>query len=201
MSRLLNFALFYLGWFACVVGAARGQFWLGPAMVALLMLVHLSLAPDRLQEARLVFVSGLFGFAVDTGQASVGLFEFTHTSVVPWLSPLWMVSLWVIFATTLNSSMAWLAGRYGLAAALGALCGPVSYGAGARLGAIELSANPLASLAGISIVWALAMPTLLVIRNLLKPTAAAQLHQPAGALFQGGCSRQHWLRSGGLRRG
>jgi len=183
MNRLLNFALFYLGWLACVVGAGRGQLWLGPAVVAVLLLVHLWSAPRRAQETWLVLGIGLLGFAVDTLQASAGLYAFTGTSVVPWLCPPWMVALWMIFATTLNSSMAWLAGRYRVAAALGALCGPVSYLAGARLGAIELSSNALVSLGGIAIAWALAMPTLLLIRAVLsRPTDALPLHRPARAL-------------------
>jgi hypothetical protein len=167
MSRLLNFAMFYLGWFACVVGAARGHLWLGPALVAALLLLHLALTSNREREAELVLVIGLFGFAIDTLQASAGLYAFTHTSVVPWLCPLWMVALWMVFATTLNSSMVWLAGRYRVAAVLGALCGPVSYAAGARLGAIEFPANALMSLVAIAFVWALAMPALLVFRDVI----------------------------------
>jgi hypothetical protein len=167
MTRLLNFGMFYLGWFGCVAGAARGRLWLGPVLVAALLLLHLALTSNREREAKLALVIGLFGFGVDTLQASAGLYTFTHTSVVPWLCPPWMVALWMIFATTLNSSMAWLAGRYRLAATLGALCGPLSYVAGARLGAIELSANALVSLVGIGFVWAFAMPALLVFRDVV----------------------------------
>ncbi len=175
MGRLLNFAMFYLGWLACVVGAAQGQLWLGPAMVAVLVLVHVSVSTNRSQEAALILMVGLFGFAVDTMQASAGLFAFTRTSAAPWLCPPWMVALWMLFATTLNSSMAWLAGRYRIAAALGALCGPLSYLAGARLGAIELSANALVSLIGIGVVWALALPALLVFRDALSKRTTAVL--------------------------
>jgi hypothetical protein len=171
MGRLLNFAMFYLGWFACVVGAARGHLWLGPAVVAALLLLHLIFAPNRPGEARLIVVAGLFGFTIDTLQASVGLYAFTSTSVAPWLCPPWMVALWMIFASTLNASLAWLAGRPVLAALLGALCGPASYVAGARLGAIELHANTLASLTGIAIAWAFALPTLLWFREILSKPA------------------------------
>ena len=172
MGWLLNFAMFYLGWFACVAGAARGQLWMGPAVVAALLLIHLSFAPNRFREARLIVVVGLFGFTLDTLQASVGLYAFTSTSVAPWLCPPWMVALWMIFATTLNGSMAWLAGRPVLAGLLGALCGPASYVAGARLGAIELHVNALASVTGIAIAWALAMPTLLWFREILSKPAS-----------------------------
>jgi hypothetical protein len=79
--------------------------------------------------------------------------------------------------------MAWLAGRYRLAAALGALCGPVSYVAGARFGAIELPAHASASLVGIAIVWACVMPSLLWLRDFLSTsTARFPLPGAAGAL-------------------
>jgi hypothetical protein len=168
MSRLLNFAMFYLGWFSCVVGAARGKLWLGPVTASALLLAHLALTPTPAREARLILVVGLFGFAVDTSQASAGLFAFAGTSIVPWLCPLWMAALWMLFATTLNSSMSWLAGRYRLAAVLGALCGPVSYAAGARLGAIHFPEQWLPSLVGVAAAWAAAMPALLLLRDLLS---------------------------------
>jgi hypothetical protein len=112
---------------------------------AVLVMGHLLLTRDRAREATLVLTVGLFGFAVDTLQASAGLYAFTGTSVLPWVCPPWMVALWMLFATTLNSSMAWLAGRRRLAAVLGAVCGPLSYAAGARLGAIELHRSALVS--------------------------------------------------------
>lgn len=183
MRRLLNFTMFYLGWFACVMGAGRGQLWLGPSVVAALVLLHFIMNPRPVQEFRLILLTGVFGFAIDTLQASAGLYAFRGTSPAPWLCPLWMAALWMIFATTLNSSMAWLAGRYRLAAALGALCGPVSYVAGARLGAIELPAHAGLSLVGIAVVWACVMPSLLWLREFLATsTVHFPQRSPAGAL-------------------
>jgi len=185
MSRLLNFAMFYLGWFACVGGAGRGVLWLGPVVVAALIVAHLCLTSNRVQEAKLIVVAGFFGFVCDTLQASAGLYAFTNTSAAPWLCPPWMVALWMLFATTLNGSMGWLAGRFGLAAALGAVFGPLSYLAGARLGAIELHANAFVSLAAIAVAWAGAMPALLCLRDLLSTTSARfPLRSPARALLQ-----------------
>jgi Protein of unknown function (DUF2878) len=186
MSRLLNFAMFYLGWFACVAGAAHGELWLGPSVVAALIVVHLYLTPKPIQETRLILVIGTLGFTIDTLQASAGLYAFTGTSVAPWLCPLWMVALWMIFATTLNTSMGWLAGRYRLAAALGALCGPASYAAGARLGAIELPAHARLNLLSIAIVWTCVMPTLLWLGERLS-TSTARLPLPSPAARAGSC--------------
>lgn len=167
MNRVANFLLFYVGWFACVAGAGRGALWAGPAAAAVLLLAHLALAPDRTREGVLILIIGLFGFTVDTLQASAGIYSFSGTSVLPWLCPPWMTALWMLFATTLNGSMEWLARRYRLAALLGALFGPLSYLAGERLGAIALPSDRAVSLSGIAIVWALVMPALLAIREAL----------------------------------
>ena len=172
MNRFANFLMFYLGWFACVAGAGRGVPWAGPATAAVLLLAHLTLASNRVREGVLILVVGVFGFAVDTLQASTGLYAFSGTSMFPWLCPPWMTALWMLFATTLNGSTEWLAGRYRLAAVLGALFGPLSYLAGERLGAITLSSNALVSLGGIAIVWGLVMPALLRIRGALSDASA-----------------------------
>ena len=52
------------------------------------------------------------------------------------LAPYWIVALWMLFATTLNVTFRWLQPRPALAAALGAVFGPVSYIAGAAVGVI-----------------------------------------------------------------
>lgn len=167
LSRVVNWTGFYCGWFACVGGAASGRPWLGPITVAGLLAVHLWMARRAGREIALLAVAGAIGFAVDTLQASFGLYTFRHGGVASWLSPPWMVALWILFASTLNASLAWLAGRYGLAAVLGVLFGPMSYVAGARLGAIELSADTRFSVVGIGAAWALALPTLLAVREKL----------------------------------
>ena len=165
MSRIANFLMFYAGWFVCVAGAGQGELWAGPATAAVLLLAHVVFASDRVREGALILVVGAFGFGVDTLQASAWFYQFAGTSTAPWLCPPWMAALWMLFATTLNGSMAWLARRYRLAVVLGAVCGPASYLAGERLGAITLPSNPLVSLGGLAIVWAFVMPTLLCIRE------------------------------------
>ena len=66
----------------------------------------------------------------------------------------------MLFATTLNVSMRWLRGRPALAAAFGAIGGPMAYFAGQKLGGIEL-VNPLAAFIALGVGWAVMMPTLM----------------------------------------
>jgi len=61
--------MFYLGWFACVMGAGVGTL-VGSVRGAALVLIHLYLAPRPVQETRMILLTGILGFAVDTLQAS-----------------------------------------------------------------------------------------------------------------------------------
>jgi hypothetical protein len=158
---LINLAAFQIGWFTCVLGAAYGLPLLGPGVVTLLLGLHLLLAPRPWEEIRLVGAAGAMGLCLDSLQAAAGLFSFSSEEPWSWISPLWMVALWVNFATTLHTSLRWLLGRYALAALLGALGGPLSYYAGARLGALTFPVDPAASFIVLALVWGVAIQLLL----------------------------------------
>jgi hypothetical protein len=133
--KLLNVILFQAAWFAAVLGAAEGHCWYGPLAVALAVAVHLALIDERRGELKLLLAAGVLGFCFDTALTYAGVFTprgdlFPHP-----FSPPWMVSLWLNFAATLNVSLAWLKGRYLLAALFGAVGGAGAYYSGARLGA------------------------------------------------------------------
>lgn len=166
LPRAFNLFSFYCGWFACVAAAAGGAPWLGPMTAAGLLAVHLLWGTRKAgREIVLLALVGAIGCAVETIQVALGLYAFRQGDPAPWPCPPWMVALWMLFASTLNSSLAWLARRRGLAALMGAFFGPVSYVAGARLGAIELAPDMRYSAAGIGAVWAVVMPTLLIVRD------------------------------------
>ena len=78
------------------------------------------------------------------------------------LAPYWIISMWMLFATTLNLSLKWLRGRPWLAAAVGAVAGPLTYLAGTRLGAIEF-VNQDAALAALGVGWAVMLPILVTL--------------------------------------
>jgi hypothetical protein len=169
MNRtLLNIVLFYVGWFACVWGAASQRPFIGPVVTLLVLGVHLFCTPNPIREARLIAVAGLLGFSFDTTQAALGAFSFHGTGMATWVSPLWMVGLWMNFATTLRTSLSWLTGRYLLATLLGGIGGPLSYFAGAQLGALTLHPNLMFSLGIIAVAWGGAMPILVWLAH--RPT-------------------------------
>jgi hypothetical protein len=135
--KAINVLLFQAAWFAAVLGAARGILWLGPLAMIPTLAVHLALQEDRQGEVRLLLAAGLLGFLFDTAFVAGGVFTPLQHLLPRPFSPPWMVCLWLNFAATLNVSMAWLRGRYLLAALFGAIGGPLAYYSGARLGATE----------------------------------------------------------------
>lgn len=161
MRKILNFVLFQAGWFACVLGGAHGM----PiaAVVAAGAVIGASLlwlSVDRMSDVRLFLAVALIGFCVDTMHLRFGVFALIDDPLVPHLCPLWLVALWAMFGTTLRDSLSWLAGRYGLAALLGAVAGPLSYLGGAKLGAVTLHPNRAFSIAALVVGWAIVMPLL-----------------------------------------
>lgn len=159
MRKFINFVLFQLGWFACILGAAHGYVPLAVAFCLAFVAFHLWQSFDRPKEALLLLKILLLGIAVDTALLQTGSLDFESKGFVPELSPIWMWSLWLILACTLNESMSWLKGRYFLAGVLGAITGPLSYLAGVKLGAASWG-NEIQALVLLTVVWAIAMPLL-----------------------------------------
>jgi hypothetical protein len=167
MAVAANFFLFQAGWFACVLGAARGFPWQG-ALVALLIAGFVVLRSGNPRaELALVLAAAAAGFAFDSVLALAGWVAFEGAVPAPQLAPVWMVALWALFATTLNVSLRWLRAWPALGALFGAVGGPVAYYAGERLGALRF-ADPLPGLVAVAAGWALATPLLFALARRLE---------------------------------
>ena len=68
--------------------------------------------------------------------------------------------MWALFGTTLNVSLRWMRGRPVIAVLFGALGGPLSFWAGQRLGAVQIT-GPWTGVAVLAVGWALILPLLL----------------------------------------
>lgn len=181
VRNLRNFLVFQAGWFACVLGAGNGLWWLGPAVALPALALHLSCTPDPRSESLLLVTATLLGTLADAIQAGLGLIAFPGAPLhLVWL-PLWIPALWLLFATTFNASLLWVLRRPWLAALLGAAGGPLSYLAGERLAALRMGPDPRLSLAVLAITWAVLMPTLAWLRSELCPPREGAAPQPTGS--------------------
>lgn len=158
-SKLLNFCLFQLGWFVCILGAAWNYTYAAIIFSIALILIHLKLTDKNANDIKLFFIAGVLGFIFD------GLLQFNNMIIyndpgIPYpFTPLWIVMLWIFFALTLNHSLTWLKGRMILAAIFGAVGGPLAYIAGEKLMAVTIINTSTIFI--LSLGWAIITPLLI----------------------------------------
>src|SRR4029079_1492598 len=104
MTVATNFILYQVGWFACVMGAARGLPWVGVAVAAVVVAWHLARAPRARPEVLLVALTMLAGAVFDTLLARSGWLHFETGMIVDRTAPYWMLALWAGFRTNLTVS-------------------------------------------------------------------------------------------------
>ncbi len=148
-QTLINAVLFQILWFACVIGSGRyGWFW--PAIAATVLLVlSVRNASSARHDVLLAMVLMPLGWLLDTLWIYLGVLDFQGLTV----APSWIVLLWLGLALTINHSLAFLRDRPLIGAAVVFVTAPVTYLAGARLGAVTVP-EPW-HLAWVSLAWGL----------------------------------------------
>lgn len=159
MYVLINFVAFQIAWFSSVIGAARLMPWLGPVAFLIVLAIHLRRARRPQFELGLVVACGLIGVIFDSLLVAFGWVTYPSGLFSDLMAPYWIVTMWMLFGTTLNVSMGWMKGRPLLAAVFGAIGGPASYLAGQKLGGIQFLEFYPAMIA-LAIGWGLFMPLL-----------------------------------------
>lgn len=171
MNRtLINFVAFQLGWFSCVLSAAKGLPWLGLIVVCLVVALHIGSSEKPRNEWQLLALAVFCGLVFDSLLVSGGLVRYPSGMLFAGMAPYWILAMWALFSTTINVSMAWLKSSLILASVMGAVFGPLSYLAGQRLGAIELLDTRMSMIA-LAAIWALVMPMLIYAANRLENVA------------------------------
>ena len=160
MLFLLNLVTFDIAWFASVTGGAREMPWLGPLAVLVALTIHFRAARNPTEEALLILSCAIIGALFDSFLVASGWVTYKSGLFSEFFAPFWIITMWMLFATTLNVSMRWLRGRPWLAAVFGLVGGPVSYLTGQKLGGIILSNQP-AAIVALAIGWAIMMPILM----------------------------------------
>jgi hypothetical protein len=155
----INLAVFKAAWTAVVVSAAAGTPVIGVIAVATAVGIHLWYSDNPETEISLLLAAAALGFGWESVLVLVGLVEYSSGNWMPGLAPYWIVSMWVLFATTLNVGMRWLRRSTTIAAVAGAIGGPLAFFAGASIGAVEL-VSPAIALIAIGIGWAVMLPLL-----------------------------------------
>ena len=172
MRLLANFLFFQIGWFSSVLGGANDMPWLGPLAVLSIVAIHLRLAQRPASEAALLLSCALVGALFDSMLVALGWVSYSSGMFSSSMAPYWIITMWMLFATTLNVSLRWLREMPIIAALLGFVAGPLTYLGGAKLGGIQL-VDQVAALTTLGVGWAVLMPGLLALAERLDGISAA----------------------------
>ena len=173
MNLLINVTAFKLGWLSSVVGGAQQLPWLGPLVVFIAVAIHLARAQRPASELMLIVSCGLIGAVFDSALVAAGWVTFPSGMFSDSMAPYWIVTMWMLFGTTINLSMRWMRGRTLLAVTFGLLGGPLAYIAGHKIGGIEF-VDQTAALAMLAIGWAVIMPVLVRLGERLDGVSPAE---------------------------
>lgn len=168
MFNLLNFILFQVNWFSCVLSAKFGVYFIGVIMVGISAVFHVYKAKEKAYLVRFFLWTIAFGAILDTLLINYGVMSFSKELSPHGMVPAFMIAMWLNFATTLDLSMSWIKNRYGVAVILGFFGGPMAYYGGYTLGVLQLDLGIYKSLFYIGLEWALAMILLLFMKNNLS---------------------------------
>lgn len=157
---IINFVLFQVGWFACVLGAANNKPWLGVLVVLIVVIWHLKQAKSAKPELILLTIALAMGAIFDQLMLSSQLLTYQATGWSAHLVPVWILALWAVFVTALNVSLRWMQGKWLVAVLFGTIGGPLAYMGAARLGAVSLNLYPQSYIA-LGLGWAMITPILI----------------------------------------
>ena len=163
---LANLVVFEGAWFACLLGVAHRQPAWGTAAIVVAIAWHVAVSARPAIELALACALCAIGFVAESAMVALGHVAYPAGQPVAALPPYWLVALWGEFAMALNVTLRWLKRRPWLAAALGAVFGPLSFLGGVRLGAARFVDEP-AALVSLAAMWALLMPLVMAVSDRL----------------------------------
>lgn len=161
---IVNFILFQMAWFACVIGAAKNMPWLGVIVTIGIVAWHLSQAKQAKPEVILLLIALAIGASFDQIMHSTHLLTYQAHGWSNNLVPVWILALWAGFVTALNVSLRWMKDiksqvKWLVMILFGAIGGPLAYMGAAKLGAVTLNNVPTSAVV-LGLGWAIITPLL-----------------------------------------
>ena len=180
MLLILNVLAAQIGWFGSVFGGAHQMPWIGLLAALVALSIHFFYARRPAEELILILSCAAIGAIFDSALVAAGWVGYYSGQFSDVMAPYWIITMWMLFATTLNVSMRWLRGRATLAAIFGLIGGPLAYIGGEKLGGIDL-VNQFAALAALAIGWAVMMPILVWLAETFDGMSETSARVPAVA--------------------
>jgi len=170
MNKLINFILFQIGWFGCVLGGAHQFPWGGTVLSLGIVGFHLFRSDNTIRELRVIASAVFLGFVFDGFLVYMRFLDYPSGILISGTAPHWILSMWAVFATTLNLSLGWLQKRYITAFIFGLFGGPAAYLGGSSMGGV-IFLREYEALLSLAVIWAVSMPLLIWISRVAEPDA------------------------------
>lgn len=191
VSKLVYAITFQIGWFVCIMaGNIASLFYAALFLTAHLWFVTRQKASFSShkeilnKELTWILLIVAFGFAIETISFYQGFLYFeTHENFYEknLLPPIWLVSLWLMFAIALRTCLAFIFQRPVISYLLSVIFVPINYYAGANLNpTVSLNQPYFLSLALITLLWLIFLWNGRSSNDLAQTKAQSARHEPTG---------------------
>ena len=162
---IFNIIGFYVCWWFSVFAATKENYYLGPVLVFIFLIIHVLKVINYNHEILFLFICYLIGFFIDTLFLRLGIIEFSgYLSENFNIAPLWVTGLWVCFGACISHSFKWFKRRYTILTLLGAISGPLIYFSASKVEVLIFNTSYY-HLFSISFCWALFLPFIVFISD------------------------------------
>jgi hypothetical protein len=166
---IINYALFYLGWFLCLYSATHGKPWIAIFSGLFVTAFFFFIAKEKKPLVLTLLYTLFIGFWIDTSFKYFHLISYeTSWSFFRGGAPFWILSIYALLATSIDTSLLWLSNKVILSMILGFVGGLLSYRGAALVGAITFEQNIYVCLVIIGIVWAIFLPSIFKIHKMVS---------------------------------
>lgn len=156
---IINLIAFDIAWFGLVYW---GNLFI-PFALLMLCLHFYFVSKNRISEFYLISTVTLIGVLVDSMLQYLGVFAFPEGQMMP----LWLITLWFCFASTLCHSLKILQKSKLFQALVGALLAPISYLAGNEMNAVSFGLTVTNTFVILSVIWGLLMILFFTLKSYL----------------------------------
>jgi hypothetical protein len=149
---ILNLAIFQIGWIVAILGGNLYAFLYTVFAIA----IHQQFVVEHVSEWKLIGIIVLVGFSWAMVMTQAQILFFPDADIFG--IPLWLICLWVLFATMFQHCLRWLQPRRFLSAFFAAVFGPLSYWFGTQISSAEMAEPLWFSIIILSVGWAVFFP-------------------------------------------
>jgi len=164
---VINVIGFYICWWLTVLGAISGFYFIGPLVTFFFVVLHLYKVANHKKEDMFLIICFFLGLIIESVLLNSNVIIHKGFLVDYNIAPLWSVSLWVCFGSTLFHSFKWLSKQYFISILLGLFSAPLIYFSMNSIGIIEFGMNKIYVGLITSFLWGIFIPLFIYISDRL----------------------------------